>query len=258
MEGVVEVLAWLRCFGVHSFHVIDDSRCPSRAAIGELCGRLHDACPGLKKSRSLPVNLIDGPTGRVHALGRLPEITLGSESGNDGMLRRMGKQIAFSEGFAAAETVRQCGIVPDAFFPLGAPDETEETPMDTCRSMKRFRGGLVLSVFARYLGTETYEYGKVRGLIGQELDTSDCNLPSPMNHFCPGVSGERLTTSANEVFHYVERHNALHNLRHGIAISSPTSCSRPRGRASRLVSERSCRRSESACANSRPQRQGSP
>ncbi len=60
-------------------------------------------------------------------------IFFGIESGNDGILKEMGKQFTLDEARRAVECVSSTGIDVGAFFIVGYPGETEATILDTLK-----------------------------------------------------------------------------------------------------------------------------
>lgn len=215
--SVVEEIGALYQSGIRTIMFIDDNLRPSKAGIRELSDRIRETCPDLQWNCYLHVNLIDEPTVEVMARSGCQSIMFGIESGNAGMLERMRKQTSVSEGFAAAEIVRRHRIIPYAFFLAGLPGETEESLMDTFQAMKRFKGELILSVFTPYPGTEAYEYCRAHGLVGEDYDTANFNHQSPLNYFCPDIPRDRLAAIVDEMFRYVERHNAKHTIRRDLS-----------------------------------------
>jgi len=67
------------------------------------------------------------------------EVFIGVESGNQGMLDRMGKNLSIEEIERAFRLVRGAGIRTKASFIIGLPGETEQTIMDSVRLWKKIR-----------------------------------------------------------------------------------------------------------------------
>lgn len=120
-------------------------------------------------------------------------IQLGIESGNNEILKKIGKDITIEEAFLACKIIREYNIALQTFFITGFPQDTEKTLKDTMAAMKKTKSNfIVYSIFTPYPGTEAFEVCKMNGLINNDYDISLYNHQSPANCFCINISQEKF------------------------------------------------------------------
>jgi radical SAM superfamily enzyme YgiQ (UPF0313 family) len=136
-------------------------------------------------------------------------VQLGLESGDDAMLRRIGKGFTVKQAVEAARLVKSAGLRLEAFIMAGFPDETEGSLGATRRLMETLDADkLIYSIFTPYPGTPLFEECRRLGLIGRGYDYSLHSHQSPENGFCPKIGKERFRSLASELESLVAAKNA--------------------------------------------------
>jgi radical SAM superfamily enzyme YgiQ (UPF0313 family) len=104
------------------------------------------------------------------------EVSLGFESGAEGMLRRMNKQFAPKEVRRSVDLLRQHGIRIMGFLLLGGPGETKESVEESLA----FAEGLELNALKLSVGIRIYPHTDIARIAKEEgLIFSDYDLLTP-------------------------------------------------------------------------------
>jgi radical SAM superfamily enzyme YgiQ (UPF0313 family) len=136
-------------------------------------------------------------------------IQLGIESGNNELLKEIGKDITIQEALSACKIIKKHNITLQTFFITGFPQETEKTLKDTTAAMKKTNSDfIVYSVFTPYPGTEAFEVCKENGLIDNDFDISLYNHQSPANYFCGNIPREKFRIFLSKTEKMVDRINS--------------------------------------------------
>lgn len=136
------------------------------------------------------------------------QMSIGIESGDNDILRAIGKGESTDDFQRAADLLNKHGVEWKAYCIMGFPQDTEETIMKTIsfiKSLKPFR--ITLSFFTPYQGTDLYEQVKEMGLIDDTYDISLFSHQSPYNYFCPKISRERYVELKKIVEEDVDNYN---------------------------------------------------
>ncbi|MFW6132610.1 MAG: B12-binding domain-containing radical SAM protein [Planctomycetota bacterium] len=211
---VAAELRALRRMGVRQVHFDDDTFGVDRAYLRELCRAIRTDCPRLLWSCEMHVKGVDDDALATMRRSGCCSVQLGIESGNDEMLRVIGKDITADQALAACRAVRRHRMELVAFFMVGFPDETEATLDDTAAAMSACDADvLVYSIFTPYPGTEAYASCRARGLIGDDYDPAMHHHQSPANCFCEHIPPERFRRRVERIEAMVDRHNAARRRR---------------------------------------------
>jgi len=215
-EALSAELAGLREMGLAHVHFDDDTFGVTRRRLVALCRSLEQARLGLTFSCETHVSLITRTTVTAMARAGFTTVQLGLESGDDAMLRRIGKGFTVKQALEAARLVKSAGMRLEAFIMVGFPDETEETLAATRRLMETVEADkLIYSIFTPYPGTPLYEECRSLGLIGEGYDYSMHSHQSPENGFCPKIGKERFRFLASGIESLVSAKNAASRQRAG-------------------------------------------
>lgn len=221
--SVVKEMRALREKGLRLVYFEDDTFGVNKTHINDLCQAMIRESIGLKWGCELHVNLVDEPTISLMKKAGCCSIQLGIESGNNKILREIRKNITIEKAIAACKLIKKQGIRLHAFFMVGFPQETEEAFNDTVRAMKKVMRDaslLVYSVFTPYPGTESFEYCRQHGLIGEDFDVSLYNHQSPANCFCTNIEPERFRQLVSEIERMVDRKNSYNRIREIFSLNT--------------------------------------
>jgi len=207
-ENVALEIQCLQKKGVNTIRFDDDTFGVNKDFINKLCSALIKYCPGIKWSCELHVKLVTGEILSGMKSAGCYSIHIGVESGDNGVLKEIKKNITIEEAFAANNLIRKMGVEAHAFFMIGFPNETEDTLAHTRDAMQKIDSDTVVySVFTPYPGTELFELCKTQGSVSVDFDISLYNHQSPANYFCLKIPQERFRKLAAEIAQMVDRKN---------------------------------------------------
>ncbi|MFC1988644.1 B12-binding domain-containing radical SAM protein [Chloroflexota bacterium] len=211
-ENVIEEIKGLQKKGLRSIHFDDDTFGVTRQYIVDLCSALITHCPGLTWSCECNVKLVDEQTVSLMKAAGCRLIQIGIESGNNEILKKIGKNITIEQALSACKIIKKHGILLEPFFMVGFPQETEDTLNDTVVAMKKTKCDFLnYSIFTPYPGTEAFKFCKENGLIDDDYDVSLYYHQSPANCFCINITPERFRMLAYKIEKMVDRKNYLSN-----------------------------------------------
>jgi anaerobic magnesium-protoporphyrin IX monomethyl ester cyclase len=220
-ESVIREIKGLQKMGLRLIHFDDDTFGTNKKYINDLCNALIIHCPGLKWSCEFHVKLVDEQTISLMKAAGCYSIQIGIESGNNGILKEIRKNNTVKEIFSACEIIKKHGILLQAFFMVGFPQETEDTLNDTVAVMKKCKcDKLIYSIFTPYPGTEAFEFCKENGLIGDDYDVSLYNHQSPANCFCININPERFRELVYKIEIMVDRKNSLNRIKQVFSLNT--------------------------------------
>jgi len=193
-------LAELRAMGLGHVHFDDDTFGVTRKRLLALCRSLEKARLGLTFSCETHVSLITEETATAMVRAGFTTVQLGLESGDDFMLRRIGKNFTVKQAREAAGLVKSAGLRLEVFIMVGFPDETEDSLNATRRLMETLEADkMIYSIFTPYPGTPLFEQCRRSGLISEGYDYSKHSHQSPENGFCPKIGKERFRSLASSI-----------------------------------------------------------
>jgi len=127
-------------------------------------------------------------------------ILMGLESGNDEILSYLkGGNVLVADAYKAIAILRKHGIVVNASFIIGSPDETRQHMMDTFNFIKKNGLSLFdLSILTPYPGTPVWEHAKKVGAVSDDmpdwsvLDVNVFGKTENVINLCEHLSTEEL------------------------------------------------------------------
>ena len=173
-----ELEACVARFGVRNFFFRADTFTWEKDWVISLCRevlardlRVHWVC----NSR---VNTLDEERLRWMRKAGCWLISLGIESGNQGILDRLRKDATLEQARQAVRLCKRFGIRTYQFFILGSPWETWQTAEDTIDFARELDGDFVeFHLSLPFPGTELYRIAREKGLIEGELTGHDFARP---------------------------------------------------------------------------------
>ena len=214
IENIIKEMKALREKKVNSITFEDDTFGINKDYITRLCDAIITGCPGLKWSCELHVKLVDEKIVSLMKKAGCYSISIGIESGNNAILKKIRKNITIEEAMAACRIIKKQGVELCGFFMVGFPYETEASLKDTMIAMNKIDyDALVYSIFTPYPGTESFEFCKQNGLIKGDYDVSLYNHQSPANCFCMNILPERFRALLSRIERMVDRKNSPNFIR---------------------------------------------
>jgi radical SAM superfamily enzyme YgiQ (UPF0313 family) len=157
-------------------------------------------------------------------------VGMGLESGNQRVLSWLkGSGISVEQNRNAVRLLRKHGIMANASFVIGAPDETEAEMMDTLGFIKSERVSLFDTyVLTPFPGTPVWEMARSRGLVSEDeqMDWSQLNVNFGVNPqraiiLSETLSRRELIRVYNRFRNYRLWHNGRNIWRHPMLTDLP-------------------------------------
>jgi anaerobic magnesium-protoporphyrin IX monomethyl ester cyclase len=175
---------------------------------------MKENSPSLNWSCEIHVKLVDDEIIALMKSAGCRSIQLGVESGNNEILKAVGKNITIEEAFSAAKIIKKHKIYLGAFFIVGFPQETESTLNDTISVITAFPSDVVMySIFTPYIGTELFNYCEQNDIIPHDFDVSLYNHQSPENYFCPNIARDVFKNHIRRLEKTLDRINSRRKLK---------------------------------------------
>jgi radical SAM superfamily enzyme YgiQ (UPF0313 family) len=199
--------------GVRDFYYWDDTFTPNRKHSLNVFQHMIDTFP--KKGRPITwqattrCDCVDDELAAKMKESGCRLLTFGIESGSPSMMQILRKGITHEKVFHAQKTLEKAGIIWDAFFMIGFPDDTPETVEETMSLIRKLKcRSVAISIFTPYPGLEIYERAKSYGLISEPIEWRYFSHQSPRNHFVKNISKERFAKIAHDCLEEIDRQNA--------------------------------------------------
>ncbi len=213
-DNVAKEIEGLLKKGLVSVDFADDTFGVTRQYLNDLCNALITHCPGLKWSCEIHIRLVDHQTISLMKAAGCYSITVGIESGNNEILKKIKKNFTIEKALSACKLIQKYGVELHAQFMVGLPQETEETLNDTVAAMKKINCETIsYSIFTPYPGTEAFEFCKQNGLVDDDFDISLYNHQSPLNCFCNNITLDRFRSMVSKIEKKVDRKNRLSRIK---------------------------------------------
>ena len=168
---VDEIRLLIEKFGVKEIKFYDDVFTLDRKRIIAICRQLKEQRIDIPWSCETRVNLVNGALLKVMKDAGCYMIEYGVESGNQGILNSLKKDVTLEKTAEAFKLTREAGIESVAYFMIGSPQETSETILDTVEFAKKLDPDFVqFSIATPYPGTELYRLAIEGGYVPEKWD----------------------------------------------------------------------------------------
>lgn len=182
-----EVARWLgRCAsaGIGRFYFVDNTFNLPPAYARTLCEVMADKVPGLSWRCILYPWKIDVRLADAMARAGCVEVSIGSESGSEGVLHAMNKRFRPDDVRRASSVMADCGIRRTGFLLLGGPGES----LKTAEESLRFADSLGLEALKITVGIRIYPgTGLARRAVEEGLVSPGDDLLRPRFYMVPGL-----------------------------------------------------------------------
>ena len=194
---VNEIRGLVENYGVKEINFYDDLFCCDLNRIREMIRLLREQGMLGKVSfaGAIRANLVNDQTISLLKEMGLKKLGMGLESGSEETLKYLkGSNINVKGNSAAIEIIRRHGIGVHCSFIIGSPFETKKDILETlCFIKKNNLSGFDVYVLTAFPGTPVWEYAKVKGLVGEDMDWSRLNVDFEENHSRAVILSENLT-----------------------------------------------------------------
>lgn len=158
-------------FGVEEIKFYDDVFTMNRKWVTDICQRLMKEKIDISWTCETRVNLVDRELLKVMKDAGCYMIAYGVESGDQGILRNLKKDITLDQAFEAFKLTHNAGIESVAYFMIGSPKETPKTIKKTIDFAKKLNPDFAqFSITIPYPGTELYNLAAKEGDILRKWD----------------------------------------------------------------------------------------
>lgn len=194
IDAVIEGLASHVACGFNRFYFVDNTFNLPPDYAKSLCRNIIDAGLDIQWRCILYPAFVDHELAQLMAESGCIEVSLGFESGNEGILRMLNKKFTSQQVRESSEALRAFGIRRMGFLLLGGPGETRESVLESLA----FADSLKLDMLKLTMGIRIYP-GTALELVAREegVVTSDDNLLYPHFYLAQGL-GDWLATSIKE------------------------------------------------------------
>jgi radical SAM superfamily enzyme YgiQ (UPF0313 family) len=159
-EYVLEEMQMLKKdYGVRQLLITDDTFTINRSRLEEICKGMIDKRLGLKWFCFSQVNAVNREVLMLMKKAGCYNIGFGVESGDEEILRNMGKNIKPERAIEAVRTANSLGLKTQAFYVFGSPGETTEQMRETIRFAGKVGSTLAFfNMLVPYPGTRDFDY----------------------------------------------------------------------------------------------------
>ena len=205
--NILDELIYLnRVYGQRSFIFWDDLFTANRKRTIGLCEKIIESGLDIQWVCLVRLNTLDAELLALMKRAGCREIQVGIESGNDRVLRHVGKDLTLSTIREKVPIIRSSGIDWGAFFIIGFPSETLDEMEDSLRLIKEIRPTQVyFSIFSPYPGTEFFDELKAKGLLDDNFMRAD--FWSPYNNYTGTMADRDFTRFAMKVLKFGDHYN---------------------------------------------------
>jgi radical SAM superfamily enzyme YgiQ (UPF0313 family) len=135
-------------------------------------------------------------------------VSIGIESGNDRVLKEIGKKITVKEVESAVKVLNKAGMPWTSFFMIGFPTETRSDIEETYGFIKKLRPhSHKIAVAVPYPGTALYEQVKELNLLPEKVDWNWLDGRSRYISFVNNISQNEFIELRDRVFRYADNYN---------------------------------------------------
>lgn len=174
-----EVVECRRRFGIHHFMFLSDTFNMREDLTLELCERLCRDAPGVTWVSNSRVDTLTEKMAHLMKAAGCYAVSLGIESGDNDILRRIKKMATTDDARRAVAILRKAGIKSIGYFMFGLPGESRDTMRKTIEFAKEIDPNYAYFFAATpFPGTELYEEARVNGWL----------LTKDWSHYFHGVS----------------------------------------------------------------------
>ena len=132
---VIEEMKYILSLGFREIHLADDLFTADLKRVKEICRAIIDSKLDISwyPRAGIRVDHVDRELFELMKRAGVWSVPFGIESGNEQILKRIGKNITLEQVRRAVGLARSVGLTTQGYFMVGHPDETEQTVMQTIK-----------------------------------------------------------------------------------------------------------------------------
>jgi len=188
--NVLSEIDWLISkFNLKVLNITDDNFMLNRARLDEILNGLIERRYNLRFNCLSRADVVDREILEKLKKAGCYLVRFGVESGNEGMLKRMRKNITLEQIVRTFKLTRESGLATSASFIIGNPGETRQSFEDTINFAKKIKPTTaIFFIAAPFPGTDLYSIARKKKLI-LSIDYSNWKLVPSM----PSMRTEELS-----------------------------------------------------------------
>jgi len=196
-------------FKTHLFSFEDDSFTLNKEFVKTVCDLLTKEKLGIKWRAETRADLVSDDLIKTMKSAGCEEITIGVESGDEEILKKIKKGITIEQIKRAQKLLKENGVkFINAFFMVGFPWEGEKEIKKTISLMKELDPDTAhFSIATPYPGTELYDICNSEGLLPKNLDWSRFFHQSRDMCFTSNLTIEEFQETIQEAENLFQEHN---------------------------------------------------
>lgn len=203
---VAEIIQLNRSYGQRSFVFWDDLFTVNRKRTIELCEKIISSRLDIEWVCLVRLNTIDAELLAIMKRAGCREIQIGIESGNDRILKHIGKDLTVAGIRDKVPLIKASGIEWGVFIIIGFPSETRAEMEETLRLLGEIKPTwVVISIFTPYPGTEFFNELKEQGRLGENFMRGDFWYPN--NNYTGTMDDLEFKRFAIRALNYGDRYN---------------------------------------------------
>lgn len=210
VENVISEISELKNrYSVRNVTFMDDSFTINSNRVRELCLAMIKNNVDITWSCLTRVDVINDEIISLMKKAGCTKVDLGIESGNERVLRLIGKKITLNQVREAVKILKRNKMYWSGFFMFGFPTETEEEVLDTLNFLQEIKPDWAnMSIFTPYPGTTLYEMAKNKGMVHEPVDYTLYSHQNPHSRFTDAISRERFPLLATRILKNVYEYNS--------------------------------------------------
>ncbi len=207
VDNILEELIYLnRTYNQRYFVFWDDLFTVNRKRTIELCEKIISSGLDIEWVCLVRLNTIDAELLAIMKRAGCREIQIGIESGNDHILKYIGKDFTVSAIREKVPLIKASGIEWGVFIIIGFPSESRAEMEETLRLLSEIKPTwVVISIFTPYPGTEFFKELKEQGRLSENFMRGDFWYPN--NNYTGTMEDLEFKRFAIRALNYGDRYN---------------------------------------------------
>lgn len=213
IENIIEEILFLKNKHQQEYFIFwDDLFAVNKKRVFELCNKIIELKLNIKWLCFLRINNIEKDLLDILKQAGCVEIQIGIESGNNRILKYIGKNITVEQIKEKVLILKESGLRWLSFFIIGFPTETKQEIEDTLNLVSEIKPTQVcISIFAPYRGTEFYDFlASQKAIDENELMSDTYNVHSNYTGTMTNKDFKRIALKAMK---YNDKYNQNPNIK---------------------------------------------
>lgn len=207
VDNVISELKWqIATYGQKNFIFWDDLFTVDRKRVIDFCSKIIADKLEIQWLCLARLNTIDAEMLALMKKAGCVEIQVGIESGNDRVLKHIGKMLTLEMIREKVSIISRSGLDWSIFLIIGFPTETKQEILDTLDLVTEISPtNVFMSIFSPYPGTPFYDDLAEKGLLGKDVIKSDVWYTG--NNYTGTMGNEEFSALALHALKLCDKYN---------------------------------------------------